>query len=105
VELLVNSSASKEGARRVRLKAITRTQWLDLEYEKRVKAARAKVDSLSGNRLAYINIRAMNQDALKRLERELWGKTQEKEGLVIDIRENIGGNIHDEILSQISRTA
>ena len=105
VELLVNATPSKEGARTVKLKAITRQEWFDLEYEQRVRTAREKVEKQSGGRLAYINIRAMNQPALKRLERELWGKTQEKEGLVLDIRENTGGNIHDEILAQISRAA
>ena len=105
VELLVSAAPANQETRTVKLKAISRQQWLDLEYEQRVKSARDKVEKLSGGKLAYINVRAMNQDALKRLERELWGKTQEKEGLVLDIRENTGGNIHDQILAQISRAA
>jgi Tol biopolymer transport system component/C-terminal processing protease CtpA/Prc len=105
VTLQVNAVASKTGARTVKLKAITREEWLNLEYDERVKTARARVDKLSSGRLAYSHIRAMNQDALKKLERELWGRAQEKEGLIIDIRGNIGGRIHDEILAQISRSA
>ena len=105
VELLVNSVPKKEGARTVKLKAINSEQWHNLDYDRMVKEARVKVDKLSNGRLAYIHIRAMDRPSLKKLERELWGLARTKEGLVLDIRHNGGGNTHDEILSQISRQA
>jgi tricorn protease len=105
VHLLVNSKPDVKGARTVDIKAITRAQWSDLDYERKVKKARAEVEKLSNGKLAYIHIRAMDQPSLKKMERELWGKALEKDGLVLDIRENGGGNTHDEILSQLSRAA
>jgi tricorn protease len=103
IELLVNDKASKEGARTVKVKPITRLQWSELAYDRRVQEARARVDKLSEGRLAYIRIQAMNQPSLRKLERELWGKAREKDGLVLDVRGNTGGNTHDDILNQLSR--
>jgi tricorn protease len=87
----------------VKLKPINRSQFLDLMYEEHVRESREEVDKVSGGRLAYIHIRGMDPPSLKRLVRELWGKARTKEGLVLDIRNNGGGNTHDEILSQLSR--
>jgi tricorn protease len=103
VELLVNSTPSKDGARTVKLKPITNTEWRNLEYERKVTVARAEVDKLSGGRLAYIHIKGMDQPSLRRMERELWGKARDKDALVLDIRNNGGGNTHDAILGEISR--
>src|SRR4030095_8812034 len=64
VELLVNSKPDREGARAVKLKPITLDEFANLDYERRVKAARKEVDRLSGGRLAYIHIRGMNAPSL-----------------------------------------
>jgi tricorn protease len=116
VELLVTSTPPSPplakggpggvpGARTVKIKPVTYAQWRDLEYQRKVKEAREEVDRLSGGRLAYIRIRAMDQASMKQMERELWGKAEEKEGLALDIRNNGGGSTHDEILAQLSRVA
>jgi len=103
VTLLVNSKPDTTGARTVKLKAINFSKWMDLEYERIVHQNRELVNKLSDNRLAYINIRAMDQPSLKKMERELWDKYRNKEGLILDIRDNGGGSTHDDILAQLSR--
>lgn len=103
VELLVNSKAGKDGARTVKLKPVTYIQWMNLEYDRKVKEARTEVDKLSSGRVAYIHIKGMDQPSLQKFERELWGKAREADGLVLDIRDNGGGNTHDKILAQLSR--
>lgn len=105
VELLVSAKPTKEGARTVKIKAIDGGKWRDLLYDEKVREARKKVEELSGGRLAYVHIRGMNPEAMKVMERELWGKASEKEGLVLDVRDNGGGNTHDSILAQLSRIA
>ncbi|MGC8668456.1 MAG: S41 family peptidase [Chthonomonadales bacterium] len=103
VELVVNSKPSLEGARTVTVKPITRSQWFDLEYERQVHEAEASVQKLSGGKLAYIRIKAMDVPSLRRFERDLWGAAFTREGLVLDIRGNGGGNTHDTILSELAR--
>lgn len=103
VELLVGSKPTKEGAWTVKLKPISRTAARDLEYERWVASRRRKVAELSSGQLAYIHIRAMNRSSLERFEREIFGDAQSKRGLVLDVRFNNGGRIHDELLGILSR--
>ena len=103
VELLVNTKPTKDGAHTVKLKPISGGQWSGLEYEARVKHNREIVDKLSGNRLAYLHIQVMDQPSLQRFERELWSDAVDKDGLVLDIRGNGGGNTHDDILEVLAR--
>ena len=105
VELLVNSKPTKEGARTVKVKPISRATLDDLEYNRWVEQRRRKVDSLSGGQLAYIHIKAMDQPSLQRFQREIFGDAQSKKGLVLDVRFNGGGRIHDELFSYLTRRA
>ncbi len=102
VTLTVNSKPVKEGARTVNLKTITADKWVNLEYDARVKHTREMVNKFSGGKLAYIHIREMDAASLAKFERELWGEAYLKDGLVLDIRGNGGGNTHDAILQQLS---
>ena len=63
-----------------------------------MKERRAKVDKLSGGRIGYLHIQAMNQPSLLRFEKEL-RENRNKEALVIDQRWNGGGNIEQELLA------
>lgn len=103
VEVVVNSKPTKDGARTLKLKPISENEWRELEYEMRVKKARELVDKLSGGRLAYLHIRGMDQGSLRRFQRELYSEAINKDGLVLDIRGNGGGNTHDAILEALSR--
>ena len=102
-ELLVNSKPTKDGARTVKVKPISADEWHNLEYEQRVARNREMVDKLSGGRLAYIHIRGMDGPSLVKFEREIGEDALNKEGLVLDIRGNGGGNTHDAILDVLSR--
>ncbi len=103
VDALVNGKPVKEGAHAVKLKAISKAALEDLEYERWVASRREKVDALSGGRLAYIHIRAMDQPSLRKFQRELFGDAQAKEGLVLDVRFNGGGRIHDDLFALLLR--
>ncbi|MCX7642529.1 MAG: S41 family peptidase [Armatimonadetes bacterium] len=104
VELLVNDKPTKEGARVVKIKPIDRGQWLNLIYEDWVEKRKQKVEELSNGRVGYIHIQAMNQSELRKFEREFYAEVVgEKEALIIDVRFNGGGRIHDELLSILKR--
>ncbi len=103
VELLVNGKPTKDGARTVKIKPIAMSRWFELEYEARVRHNRELVDKLSGNRLAYIHLKAMDSDSTRRFERELYSEAIDKDGLLLDIRGNPGGNTHDTVLEALSR--
>jgi tricorn protease len=58
-----------------------------------VEARRTLVDSMSGGSLAYLHIRRMNSYALEKFKLELVNLTEDKKGVVLDVRHNGGGNI------------
>ena len=62
------------------------------------------VDKLSGGRIGYLHIQAMNQPSLRRFEKEL-RENRNKEALVIDQRWNGGGNIEQELLAILVQRA
>ncbi len=76
----------------------------DLWYDDWVAQRRAMVDSLSDRRLAYIHIPAMNQNALEKFTEQLVSIAEPKEGLLIDVRDNGGGNIAVYLLGMLMKS-
>lgn len=68
-----------------------------LMYDRWVKSRAAYVDSISGGRLGYVHLDAMNDDNFRRAYADLLGKYNQREGAVIDIRWNGGGRLHEDI--------
>ena len=95
----------KRGRRIEEVDIETTTPWRlrNLIYKEWVEANRKIVEEKDHGRLAYIHIRAMNSENLKKFKRELY-EYRDREGLVLDIRYNGGGNIHDELLNILKRT-
>lgn len=68
-----------------------------LLYQRWVRRRAADVDSLSGGRLGYIHIQSMDNESYQTIYADLLGKYIDKEGIVIDIRWNGGGRLHEDI--------
>lgn len=97
-EITFNSKPGDEGAWQTRIETITPGAYSQLRYERWVKDRRKKVDELSGERVGYLHIQAMNQPSLRKFEKEI-REFRNKEALVIDQRWNGGGNIEQELLA------
>jgi Tol biopolymer transport system component/C-terminal processing protease CtpA/Prc len=102
IEISVGSG-SPEAARTARIRGLSPSQIDDLEYDQWVETRRRMVADLSGGTLAYAHIRQMDAASLQRFQRELFGDAQQKQGLVLDVRFNPGGRIHDELLAILTR--
>lgn len=98
VNVTLNSKPADDGAWNARIEAIPTNAYSRLRYERWVKERRKKVDELSGGRIGYLHIQAMNQPSLRRFEKEL-REYRNKEAMVIDQRWNGGGNIEQELLA------
>ena len=98
VTVTFNSKPSEDGAWNTRIEAISTNAYSQLRYERWVKERRKKVDELSGGRIGYLHIQAMNQPSLRRFEKEL-REYHNKEAMIIDQRWNGGGNIEQELLA------
>jgi tricorn protease len=98
VDVTFNSKPAEDGAWHTRIEAISSNAYSQLRYERWVKERRKKVDELSGGRIGYLHIQAMNEPSLRRFEKEI-REFRNKEALVIDQRWNGGGNIEQELLA------
>ena len=69
----------------------------NLLYKRWVKHNAHLVDSLSGGRLGYVHIQSMNDESYREVYSQVMGKYYKKDGIVIDIRFNGGGRLHEDI--------
>ena len=98
VDVTFNSKPTDEGAWHTRIEAISTNAYSQLRYDRWVKERRRKVDDLSGGRIGYLHIQAMNPPSLRKFEKEV-REFRNKEALIIDQRWNGGGNIEQELLA------
>lgn len=76
-----------------------------LRYEQWVDDNRAKVYAETNSRIAYQHIQGMNQPSLEKFRRELFTESRGKQALIIDVRFNGGGNIHEQLIDILDRRA
>lgn len=95
--------AGADGARRmVLIVPISWGQWDSLRYSEIVQQRREMVERLSGGRLGYLHIRGMSEPSVREFERDLYAAGKDKEGLIIDVRDNGGGWTADILLSSLT---
>jgi tricorn protease len=100
VTLLLNSSPSTQGARTVQFRPITNES--DLVYLDWVDANRKRVEQMTNGRVGYIHIPDMGAAGIREFIK--WYYPQlDKEGLVVDVRANGGGNVSRMIIERLRR--
>lgn len=73
-------------------------QWNEVLYHRWVERNRTEVERLSGGRLGYIHIEAMNSESFRETYSELLGRYRHKEAVVVDVRHNGGGWLHEDLM-------
>ncbi len=75
----------------------------DLAFERwRRRRRRDAVAARSCGRLGYVHVRAMNAASYRSTFAEVFGRFGRAEGLVVDVRFNGGGNLHNQLLTMLS---
>ncbi|HLW51156.1 MAG TPA: LpqB family beta-propeller domain-containing protein [Sphingobacteriaceae bacterium] len=72
-------------------------------YGEWIKNNRSRVDSLSGNRIAYSHMKNMSGGELETFLLDMVEQENNKEAIILDLRYNTGGNVHDEVLKFLSQ--
>lgn len=90
---------SGETTRKVYLEAITYGEARSLVQKAMYEGRRDYVHRRSGGAFGYINIAQMNNDEYNRFEREIFAEGFDKAGMVIDVRDNVGGFTADKVLN------
>jgi tricorn protease len=74
-----------------------------LLYDEWIRKNQRLVDQKSGRRIAYIHMKSMGSRALDDFLIEMTTESYKREGLILDLRYNTGGNVHDAVLNFLSQ--
>ncbi len=100
VELRVNSAPVREGARKVTYQPIDSET--ALRYLRWVTGNMRKVDEATGGRVGYLHIPDMGSNGIREFIKWYYGQIR-KQGLIIDVRSNGGGNVSQMIIERLRR--
>lgn len=100
VELTLSAAPSGGGMRRVLVQPIASEN--ELKYLAWVATNRARVAELSDGRFGYLHIPDMGPDGIREFIKWYYPQIR-KEGLVIDVRGNGGGNVSQMLIERLRR--
>jgi tricorn protease len=103
VELEISASADGSNKREIIVKPVTTGAEKNLLYRQWVEANRAYVERASGGRLGYVHLPDMGASSLAQLYVDLDVQNQNREGVVVDIRNNSGGFINPYVIDVLAR--
>ena len=87
----------------VTFRPISQSQLEELLYKRWVDRNRHIVDSLSGGRLAYVHVKAMNSPSFRQVYSDLLSdRNRNRQAVIVDERHNGGGWLHDDLCTLLS---
>ena len=100
---LVFSKGDGSGEKTLSLKAVAGGALSSLKYQLWVEKAKKTVEERTKGEAGYIHLNQMDQPNLARFSAALSELNQKKvKGLVLDVRNNGGGNIHPQLIDALS---
>jgi tricorn protease len=100
VRMTVNSRPETEGARTITFQPISSET--DLHYLAYITRNRNRVNRLSDGRVGYIHIPNMGADGIREFIKWYYPQLR-KEGMVVDVRSNGGGNVSQMLIERLRR--
>ena len=100
VRLTLNAEPAFEGARDVAFTPVTEER--SLRYLAEVEDNRRKVSEMTDGRVGYLHIPDMGAQGIQEFVKWFYGQVR-KEGLVIDVRGNGGGNVSQMLIERLGR--
>ncbi len=74
-------------------------------YDEWIQTNQERVDKKSDNRIAYVYMKNMGGSELNSFLIDMTTEWYKKDALILDLRYNTGGNVHDEVLNFLSQRA
>jgi tricorn protease len=72
-------------------------------YDEWIERNQKIVDSASNERIAYIHMKNMGSGSLRDFKIEISNELHYRDALILDLRYNRGGNVHDDVLQLLSQ--
>ncbi|TSE04251.1 S41 family peptidase [Aquimarina algiphila] len=74
-----------------------------LLYDEWVDNNQAYVDQKGNKKIAYVHMKNMGGNELLNFKKEMVSEGYKRDALILDLRNNTGGNVHDEVLQFLSQ--
>jgi tricorn protease len=103
-QVMLEVKNTKGETRQVLVKPIDDSQDAKLRYSEWEYTRRLKVDSASNSQIGYVHLQAMGPNDINQWARDYF-PVFNRQGLIIDVRHNHGGNIDSWLLSDLLRKA
>lgn len=102
IELEIVTSGAKPKHRKLSLKPLDFWDYESAGYKCWITKNQEMVDTLSNERIGYVHIREMGRRSLEKFRNDVFGLHWKKDALIIDVRGNPGGYIHNELLKHLT---
>ncbi len=102
-ELVLSVEGADGKSREVKYRALAPGEFGGIVFNNLLEKRRRYVEAKSGGRLTYVQIAGMSAPELERFNQQVWQYAQDKRGLIIDVRNNGGGNTSDRIIDILER--
>lgn len=89
--------------RTVKLHPVSSFEQRELLYDAWQERNQQYVDEKGNKRIAYVHMKDMGGGELNRFLEEMVSEAQTRDGLILDLRYNTGGNVHDAVLQFLSQ--
>ncbi len=103
-QVLLNVTTAKGVARSVIVTPVAAARQATLRYGDWEQGLAHQVDQASKGRIGYLHLRAMGPNDIATFAREFYANVN-RDGLIIDVRRNQGGNIDSWIIEKLLRKA
>jgi C-terminal processing protease CtpA/Prc len=93
----------KRGDANINIKVHPQTSLYEAFYDKWIDDNHKHVDEKSNKRIAYSCMKNMGEDEYQHFYIDMTEQLASKDALILDLRYNTGGNVHDEVLNFLSQ--
>ena len=95
--------AIRDSIQTIMIKGLKYFQHKNIYYDDWVYRREQIVSELSNGRIGYVHIRYMNDRSYDKFMHDFYADNYRKDALIIDVRNNGGGNTHDKILEVLTK--
>ncbi|MBI5359012.1 MAG: PD40 domain-containing protein [Planctomycetes bacterium] len=105
IRISISNDVDRKNAREVAVKLMDPGAYMELLYSNEIEKAEKLVKEKGEGKIAYIRLREMMPDDLNYFQNTIGSDDiKSKEALVLDLRANPGGRIHQQVLDILTRT-
>lgn len=85
------------------LKPVNSSVLKSLLYDEWIENNRKQVEASTGGEVAYVYMKDMSSQSLEKFIIDMTGRALNSRALILDLRSNRGGNVHDDVIKFISQ--